>query len=137
MSDDYQRKQDALHAQFRDAVDRCDLPAAVKMCEKDWRVELKGVGYVVKTQSLSFAVNFMDRLKHESYQVFVALYRTGSRRVIEAVLKEVEMPRNCVFLTATTCTVMRTPDLFLELLDRIEEDSHESAIRRRLQSSAL
>ena len=117
MVDDYRREQKALHAKFRDTVDRCDLQAAVKMCERNWRVELKGIGYVVRTQSLMFAVNFMDRLKHRSHQVFVALYRTGSRKVIEAVLSEVEMTHSCMFLTATTCTVMRTL-IFLDLLDR-------------------
>ena len=62
-------------------------------------MKLKELGYVVRTQSLRFAVNLIDGLKHDGYEVFVALYRTGSRKVIEAVLDEVEMPHVCMFRT--------------------------------------
>ena len=120
----------ARQAQFRDAVDRCDLTAAVKLCEKDWKVRTEGVAYVVKKKPLRFIINYIERIKHLSEQTLVALYRTGSKTAIEAVIEEVEFPKQYLLHAASTCTLMRSPENFINLLNKVAPGDHKYVVER-------
>ena len=123
----------ARQAQFRDAVDRCDLTAAAKLCEKDWKVRTEGVAYVVKKKPLRFIINFIERIKHLCKQTLVALYRTGSKTAIEAVIEEVEFPKQYLLHAASTCTLMRSPENFINLLNKVPPEDHKDVVEKGIK----
>ena len=119
---------------FRDAVDRCDLKTAARLCQRDTYLCNEGIEYVVQEQSLRFTVDFMNEIKQENKFVLARLFHTKSRRVIEAVLKEVKFHETEVYYAVRTCRVIRTPEYFLVLLDKIlEPKDQKEAIERGVE----
>ena len=119
---------------FRDAVDRCDLKTAARLCQRDTYLCNEGIEYVVQEQSLRFTVDFMNEIKQENKFVLARLFHTKSRRVIEAVLKEVKFHETEVYYAVRTCRVILANPILPHLLDKIlEPKDQKSAIERGVE----
>ena len=67
--------------------------------------------------------------------MLATLFRIKSRRIIETVLWEVDFHENEVYYAVRRCRVIRTPEYFLMLLDRIlEPESQKYAIQSGVYS---
>ena len=112
-------KSDDGQAQFLDAINRCDLATAVKLCEEQCHLCAEGAAYVIKNKPFRFTINFIQQISHISRYTLVELCRSGSVTIVEAVLEEVDFSRDDLMYAIPTCTLMRSPKSFNVLLNKL------------------
>lgn len=101
------------------AIDSEDFEAIKRLCEGHQPLYYEGIDYAIETKPSGFIINFINQTNQSKAYTLAALYRKGSKAVIEEVLKEIDFSQKDLVAAASEHELMCIPGQFTSLFSKI------------------
>ena len=110
-------------------VDEEDFATFKELCKMVWFPCIEGIEYLIETKNPDAIANFIQQAELVNHQTLAAIYRKGSKAIIDKVMSEINFPQEVVINAAKYPDLMCLPEKVIHLLGRIETlEGQECAI---------